>query len=100
MDPGQTEAMQAAVYAGVVDTCLAEPACRSLTTWGFTDRYSWRKPRTPLSARCGLRAETRLPRPPGRPQSFSARVATLGSPSSSTATSIRIGRQQTWQSST
>ena len=48
MDPGQTEAMQAAVYAGVVDTCLAEPACRSLTTWGFTDRYSWRKPRTPL----------------------------------------------------
>jgi endo-1,4-beta-xylanase len=45
---GQTEAQQAEVYAGVLTTCLNEPACKALQIWGFTDRYSWRKAHKPL----------------------------------------------------
>ena len=32
---------QASVYRRMVEDCLAVPACRSFTVWGFTDRYSW-----------------------------------------------------------
>lgn len=34
-------AKQAATYREVTGFCLSEPACRSLVTWGFTDRHSW-----------------------------------------------------------
>jgi len=47
-EDGDTEEMQATVYEGVLDACLAEPRCKGLQSWGFTDRYSWRKPFTPL----------------------------------------------------
>ncbi|MFK7860352.1 MAG: endo-1,4-beta-xylanase [Granulosicoccus sp.] len=39
---------QADVYAGIVSTCLAQPRCTVLQTWGFTDRYSFRTNQTPL----------------------------------------------------
>ncbi|MFB6136423.1 MAG: endo-1,4-beta-xylanase [Halobacteriaceae archaeon] len=39
-EPGELE-RQAAVYAGVLETCLEEPNCESFVTWGFTDRYTW-----------------------------------------------------------
>ena len=42
------EADQAAVYGRVAETCLAEPRCTVLQTWGFTDRYSFRAPSDPL----------------------------------------------------
>ena len=42
------EADQADVYARAVETCLAEPACTVLQTWGFTDRYSFRTFDDPL----------------------------------------------------
>jgi len=48
MDGDDTEAMQAEVYERVLDVCLAQPACKVVQMWGFTDRYSWRAPRTPL----------------------------------------------------
>ena len=32
---------QATVYADVVTACLHVRRCRGITTWGFTDRYSW-----------------------------------------------------------
>lgn len=32
---------QATIYGGVLDACLAEPRCKSVTTWGFTDADSW-----------------------------------------------------------
>ncbi|GGN99193.1 hypothetical protein GCM10010112_92780 [Actinoplanes lobatus] len=32
---------QARVYGQVVAACLSVPRCRSVTTWGFTDAYSW-----------------------------------------------------------
>jgi endo-1,4-beta-xylanase len=32
---------QADIYREMLDDCLAVPACRSFTVWGFTDRYSW-----------------------------------------------------------
>jgi endo-1,4-beta-xylanase len=32
---------QATVYRDVVRACLAVRRCRGITTWGFTDRYSW-----------------------------------------------------------
>ena len=28
-------------YFDVVSACLAEPACKAIVTWGFTDKYSW-----------------------------------------------------------
>jgi endo-1,4-beta-xylanase len=35
---------QAGVYRDVAAACHAQPACFRLTTWGFTDRYTWRLP--------------------------------------------------------
>ena len=32
---------QASDYRRVVEACLAVSRCRAITTWGFTDRYSW-----------------------------------------------------------
>ena len=32
---------QANVYENVVRKCLEQPLCMELSTWGFTDRYSW-----------------------------------------------------------
>lgn len=32
---------QATVYRDVVAACLGDPRCRAITTWGFSDRYSW-----------------------------------------------------------
>ena len=32
---------QAAVFAELTRACRAQPACRSLTFWGFTDAHSW-----------------------------------------------------------
>ncbi|PCC73655.1 Endo-1,4-beta-xylanase, GH35 family [Nannocystis exedens] len=39
-DAAQLE-LQADIYAGIVGTCLAVPACRSTTVFGFSDRYAW-----------------------------------------------------------
>jgi endo-1,4-beta-xylanase len=39
-------ARQADVYRTVASACQAQPACFRLTTWGFTDRYTWRQPST------------------------------------------------------
>ncbi len=38
--PGDLE-LQADLYRGIVQTCLAVPACRDVTVFGFTDRYAW-----------------------------------------------------------
>jgi endo-1,4-beta-xylanase len=32
---------QARLYRAMLQTCLAVPQCRSFSTWGVTDRYSW-----------------------------------------------------------
>ena len=32
---------QAGVYSDVLRVCRSEPNCTSLTTWGYTDKYSW-----------------------------------------------------------
>lgn len=32
---------QAIIYGDVLNTCLQQPACKGLQTWGFTDKYSW-----------------------------------------------------------
>jgi endo-1,4-beta-xylanase len=32
---------QAALYRAMLQTCLAVPQCRSFSTWGASDRYSW-----------------------------------------------------------
>ncbi len=42
------EATQAAVYQRVAETCLAQPRCTTMQTWGFTDRYSFRTLFDPL----------------------------------------------------
>jgi GH35 family endo-1,4-beta-xylanase len=33
--------LQRRVYHDVVEVCMREPACEGVTTWGFTDKYSW-----------------------------------------------------------
>ncbi len=33
--------LQRALYHDVVATCVAQPACDSVTFWGFTDAHSW-----------------------------------------------------------
>jgi endo-1,4-beta-xylanase len=32
---------QAVLYRDMLKACLAVPTCRSFSTWGATDRYSW-----------------------------------------------------------
>ena len=32
---------QADAYRDVAEFCLAEPACKAVLIWGFTDKYSW-----------------------------------------------------------
>uniref|UniRef100_A0A7S0J3K3 endo-1,4-beta-xylanase n=2 Tax=Calcidiscus leptoporus TaxID=127549 RepID=A0A7S0J3K3_9EUKA len=32
---------QAELYAQIVSTCLAAPNCKSVETWGFTDKHTW-----------------------------------------------------------
>ncbi|HEY1636123.1 MAG TPA: endo-1,4-beta-xylanase [Acidimicrobiales bacterium] len=32
---------QAHIYYATLATCLAQPACSTFVTWGFTDKYSW-----------------------------------------------------------
>jgi endo-1,4-beta-xylanase len=32
---------QTIIYSNVINQCLAQPACKGLQTWGFTDKYSW-----------------------------------------------------------
>ena len=34
-------ATQAATYAVARDACVGAANCRSITTWGFTDKHSW-----------------------------------------------------------
>ncbi len=34
-------ATQANVYAGILNACLAQSACRAFQMWGFTDAHSW-----------------------------------------------------------
>lgn len=45
---GASEQDQAEVFSGVVDACLNQAACKAIQIWGFTDRYTWRRPNTPL----------------------------------------------------
>lgn len=45
---GQSEDDQAAVYDELLTICLESAACRAFQTWGFTDRYSWRRDYRPL----------------------------------------------------
>jgi GH35 family endo-1,4-beta-xylanase len=32
---------QANIYQAVLNGCLSQPACKSVQTWGITDKYSW-----------------------------------------------------------
>jgi len=34
-------ALEKQIYHRVVAACVATPACEAVTTWGFTDKYSW-----------------------------------------------------------
>lgn len=38
---GHSAAQQAALYHDVVAACVALPACKAITFWGTTDKYSW-----------------------------------------------------------
>jgi endo-1,4-beta-xylanase len=38
---GHSSAREATLYHDVVAACVAQPACKAVTFWGITDKYSW-----------------------------------------------------------
>lgn len=46
--PEHDPARQAEIYQRILDICLAQPRCRAMQSWGYTDRYSWRAHYQPL----------------------------------------------------
>jgi endo-1,4-beta-xylanase len=44
----EKEARQAQLYGQILKACLTTPRCTTFVTWGFTDRYTWLYPDTPL----------------------------------------------------
>ncbi len=48
LDAPDTLDTQAAVFQRSLEICLAQPRCKAMQAWGFTDRYSWRSAFTPL----------------------------------------------------
>ncbi|MBO8193876.1 endo-1,4-beta-xylanase [Streptomyces oryzae] len=48
LDVGGSGAAQARVFRDVTAACVAVSRCTGITTWGVTDKYSWRSQETPL----------------------------------------------------
>jgi endo-1,4-beta-xylanase len=48
LDIGGSGTAQADAYRRVTQACMAVPRCTGVTTWGITDKYSWRSGDTPL----------------------------------------------------
>ncbi|MCF6526071.1 endo-1,4-beta-xylanase [Streptomyces sp. JJ36] len=48
LDVGGSGSAQANVYRQVTEACMAVARCTGITTWGITDRHSWRGDETPL----------------------------------------------------
>ena len=48
LDVGGSGSGQANVYRQVTQACMAVSRCTGITTWGITDRYTWRPNDTPL----------------------------------------------------
>jgi endo-1,4-beta-xylanase len=48
LDVGGSGTAQADVYRTVTEACMAVERCTGITTWGITDKYSWRGDETPL----------------------------------------------------
>jgi endo-1,4-beta-xylanase len=48
LDVGGSGSAQADVYRTVTESCVAVERCAGITTWGITDKYSWRGDETPL----------------------------------------------------
>jgi endo-1,4-beta-xylanase len=48
LDVGGSGTAQADVFRGVTEACVAVERCTGITTWGITDKYSWRGEETPL----------------------------------------------------
>jgi endo-1,4-beta-xylanase len=48
LDVGGSGSGQAGVYRQVTQACMAVARCTGITTWGITDRYTWRPNDTPL----------------------------------------------------
>jgi endo-1,4-beta-xylanase len=48
LDVGGSGSSQSATFKQVVQACVAVSRCTSITTWGITDKYSWRSSSTPL----------------------------------------------------
>jgi endo-1,4-beta-xylanase len=48
LDVGGSGSAQASVYRQVTQACMAVARCTGITTWGITDRYTWRPNDTPL----------------------------------------------------
>jgi endo-1,4-beta-xylanase len=48
LDVGGSGSGQANVYRQVAQACMAVSRCKGITTWGVTDKYSWRSGETPL----------------------------------------------------
>jgi endo-1,4-beta-xylanase len=55
---------QAEIYRGIAQVCLQHPGCTAIQTWGFTDKYSWIRPKNKGSKVAALLFDSSyLPKP-------------------------------------
>jgi GH35 family endo-1,4-beta-xylanase len=113
---GEKLARQADAYRTVAAACEAQPACFRVTTWGFTDRYTWRgpsslplpfdaeyRPKPAWTALLGVLRSQPAPTPPPAvtavaPAPVPATSVAIASERDSPALSVKLRRQRraTW----
>lgn len=93
---------QAAAFATVVKACLSVPRCRSITTWGFTDKHSWMT-NNPDPKYTGWGEATLLDTSYAKKPAYNAMLSTLATterPSSANADLVGAWRLDDWSATT
>ncbi len=93
---------QATAFAAAVKACLSVPQCRSITTWGFTDKYSWMT-NNPDPKYTGWGEATLLDASFAKKPAYHAMLSTLATterPSSANADLVGAWRLDDWSATT
>jgi endo-1,4-beta-xylanase len=93
---------QAMAFAAAVKACLSVPRCRSITTWGFTDKYSWMT-NNPDPGYTGWGEATLLDASYAKKPAYNAMLSTLATtdrPSSANADLVGAWRLDDWSATT
>ncbi|WP_203910491.1 endo-1,4-beta-xylanase [Rhizocola hellebori] len=99
---GEQLAQQATAFATAVKACLSVPRCVSITTWGFTDKYSWMT-NNPDPKYAGWGEATLLDASYVKKPAYNAMLATLATterPSSVNADLVGAWRLDDWSATT